>query len=286
MRTRYDSLDIQFTSAGVKFRILSLIYERFRRTIQLHSHGAHCYELHYIDHGYGTAQINGTTYEITPNTLYITGPHIPHAQAPLFDDPMWEYCVYFTAEQKSTGKPGAFVQAVLGTPFWFGQDSQNVKETMARIFSELENRKTGYMVQVEALLQQLMVQLARNYEQERKDVGQFESANLTDSKSIIMEEYFLYEYKNLSLEQLARRLGVTPRQTERLLKQYYGKTFLQKKAEARMSAASTLLGDPTRSITDISEALGYSSIEHFSNAFRRYYGMNARDYRKAQKKNP
>ena len=101
-----------------------------------------------------------------------------------------------------------------------------------------------------------------------------------------MEEYFLYEYKNLSLEQLARRLGVTPRQTERLLKQYYGKTFLQKKAEARMSAASTLLGDPTRSITDISEALGYSSIEHFSNAFRRYYGMNARDYRKAQKKNP
>ena len=64
--------------------------------------------------------------------------------------------------------------------------------------------------------------------------------------------------------------------------EYYGKTFQQKKAEARMSAAAILLSDPRKKISEIAESLGYSSAEHFSSAFRRYYDMNPRDYRKQQ----
>ena len=65
------------------------------------------------------------------------------------------------------------------------------------------------------------------------------------------------------LEELAVKLGLGTRQTERLLQKHYGKTFLQKKTEARMSAAAILLTDSSRSITSVAEALGYSSIEHF-----------------------
>ena len=62
--------------------------------------------------------------------------------------------------------------------------------------------------------------------------------------------------------------------------EYYGKTFQQKKAEARMSAAAILLSDKSRSIASIAEALRYSSGEHFSSAFRKYYNTNPREYRK------
>ena len=51
---------------------------------------------------------------------------------------------------------------------------------------------------------------------------------------MIIEDYFLYEYQNLSLEELAVKLGLGTRQTERLLPKHYGKTFLQKKTEARI----------------------------------------------------
>ena len=96
----------------------------------------------------------------------------------------------------------------------------------------------------------------------------------------MIEEYFLYQYRSLSLEDLAKRLGLSTRQTERLLQKQYGKTFLQKKTEARMSAAAILLSNAEYSITSIAEELGYSSIEHFTSAFRNYYDMSPRQYRK------
>ena len=49
-----------------------------------------------------------------------------------------------------------------------------------------------------------------------------------------------------------------------------------------MSAAALLLSDPRKKIAEIAESLGYSSAEHFSSTFRRYYNLSPRDYRKQQ----
>ena len=56
--------------------------------------------------------------------------------------------------------------------------------------------------------------------------------------------------------------------------------FQQKKQEARLSAAVAMLRDSRRHIAEIAEALGFSSPEHFSNAFRKAYGMSPSRYRK------
>lgn len=88
--------------------------------------------------------------------------------------------------------------------------------------------------------------MVRNYEQLQISRSVFTPNNLADSKSVIIEEYFLYEYQDLSLPDLSDRLKLSPRQTQRLLMEYYGKTFQQKKAEARMSAAAILLSDPAK----------------------------------------
>ena len=101
-----------------------------------------------------------------------------------------------------------------------------------------------------------------------------------DTKSLITDDYFLYECKTLSLDGLANRLGLSTRQTERYLKEHYGKTFMQKKTESRMSTAALLLSDPNNNITFISNELGYASIEHFSTAFKRYYHCSPSEYRK------
>jgi AraC-like DNA-binding protein len=105
-----------------------------------------------------------------------------------------------------------------------------------------------------------------------------------DSKYLIIEESFLYDYEILTLETLAKRLGLSNRQTERCLKEYYGKTFLQKKTEAKMSMAKIYLNDPTLSISEIANRLNYSSIEHFSYAFKQYYKTSATEYRKRKLK--
>jgi AraC family transcriptional regulator, 4-hydroxyphenylacetate 3-monooxygenase operon regulatory protein len=284
MRTFYNDLEINFSMEYLNFNALNFAYERFLRSIPSHSHSNNSYEIHYVPYGKGKVKIDNITYLVVPNTLYITGPHVIHEQIPDKEDPMVEYCVYLKIEKKSSRKAlksdNSFLQQFENTKVWFGQDNQNIHPLMQQIFLELDKKYAGYLIQVETLLQQLVIQLIRNYENKKVAQKQLSIADLAYSKYLIIEEYFLYEYKNLSLETLSNRLGLSTRQTERLLKQHYNKTFLQKKTEAKMSAASILLMDSEKRITDIALDLGYSSVEHFSYAFQRYYHITARDYRK------
>lgn len=281
MRTLYTDLDIRFTLDNIPVHALNIVFERFTRTIPSHSHGSGCYEIHYIPFGCGKLKSGEQYYDITPNTLFVTGPHVEHAQAPIPDDPMQEYCVYLKIRGVSHPKTASPVMdAFTSLPFWIGEDTQGIHILMKNLFSELEHRYTGYQNQVELLLAQLIICVVRNYEQHRISQTSFAHTNLSHSNSVIIEEYFLYEYQSLSLSVLADKLKLSPRQTQRLLMEYYGKTFQQKKAEARMSAAAILLSDQSRSIASIAEALGYSSAEHFSSAFRSYYGTSPREYRK------
>ncbi len=281
MKTSYHDIDILFTVENVKIHALNIVFELFTRTIPSHSHGNNCYEIHYIPAGYGKLVANGQYYDISPNTLFVTGPHIEHAQTPLQSDPMQEYCIYIkirglSSEMKDTPVLDAFTS----TPFWIGQDTQGVHALMKQLFYELEHSYTGQQDLIRLFLSQLLIFTVRNYE-ERTVSNPLLSYNiLPDSKAVIMDEYFLYEYQTLSLEDLSGRLNLSMRQTQRLLMDYYGKSFQQKKAEARMSVAAILLSDQSLSITVIAEKLGYSSIEHFSSSFRKFYNMSPREFRK------
>lgn len=281
MKTLYTDMDILFTLDNIQIHALNIVFERFTRTIPSHSHGNGCYEIHYIPFGYGKLVADGQYYDISPNTLYITGPHIEHAQTPIQSDPMQEYCVYLKIRSTAQNqKKSSVVKAFTSMPFWIGEDTQGIHLLMKQLFDELEHCYTGYQNQVQLLLSQLLIYIVRNYEQRSISLTSFSQNNVTESKSFIIEEYFLYEYQSLSLDALADKLKLSTRQTQRLLMEYYGKSFQQKKAEARMSAAAILLSDKTRSITSIAEDLGYSSIEHFSSAFRNFYHMSPREYRK------
>lgn len=281
MRTLYTDMNIRFTLDGIPVHGLNIAFERFTRIIPAHSHGSGCYEIHYIPFGYGRLEAQGRYYDVTPGTLFVTGPHVEHAQTPLQEDPMQEYCVYLKILGNSRSRrPSLLMDAFTSTPFWIGKDTQGLHSLMRQLFDELAHRYIGYQNQVELLLSQLLIHTVRNYEQRRISQTSFPRSNLAHSQSVIIEEYFLYEYPSLSLDGLAHRLKLSPRQTQRLLTEYYGKTFQQKKAEARMSAAAILLSDKSRSIASVAEALGYSSAEHFSSAFRKYYNASPREYRK------
>lgn len=197
---------------------------------------------------------------------------------------MCEYCIYLKIGRSTHPTDSPYEKSLITlfrqTDFWFGQDTQDIHTLMKQLFSELERRYTGYSVLAETLLKQLIIKLVRNYEGKTEFNTRQASPNLIDNKYLIIEECFLYEYRTLTLEKLSDRLGLGIRQTERLLKDHYGKTFLQKKTEARMSAASILLQNSDISITQIAEDTGYSCVEHFSAAFKRYYGQSASSYRK------
>lgn len=92
--------------------------------------------------------------------------------------------------------------------------------------------------------------------------------------------------RNLGIESLtpsatARRLGICVRQLQEALAAQ-GVTFTELVTRERMSRAGSLLRSTdarTMPIQEIALSLGFYDTAHFSNAFRRQYGMSPRQYR-------
>ena len=279
MRTLYNDMDIHFSLEGVSFHALNIVFEHFERTIPSHIHGNGCYEIHYISTGHGKLKANDAYFELTPNTLFVTGPHVEHAQLPLYPDPMQEYCIYFRIV-RSHKNPSPVLDTFCRRDFWLGGDDSGIYALLCRLFEELRERRMGYVLQVQLLLSQLILLLARSYEQPDALASPPAGRIPSNKNTLIIEECFLYEYSTLTLPNLANRLNLSQRQTQRLLKDYYGQTFQQKKKRAQLSAAVTLLQEDTLSITEIADRLGFSSPEHFANTFKKIFGISPSTYRK------
>lgn len=275
----YNDIDIVSDIDGCVFHALNIISARIDGTMPFHAHGAGCYELHFIPSGKGVLLTDDRKYDIQPGTLYITGPNVNHAQIPDKDEPMWEYCIYLKTESKLGVKH--LMENLINQPFAFYSDCDRMKENFDKLFNELSERRSGFSVVCSALLTEILVEIVRiNADLSKQYPKEIISAN--EKSTLIVEEYFLYCYRNATLTELAGKMNLSIRQTQRFLSQKYGRTFQEFKAESRMSSAKMLLLNSNHTISDIAEFVGYSSSEHFCAAFRKQCGITPGEYRKTR----
>ena len=82
-----------------------------------------------------------------------------------------------------------------------------------------------------------------------------------------------------SLVELARIVGLNEYKLKHGFKEIFQTTVFGYLAEKRLELARDYLIDPNKSITDIADLLGYSSIQHFSFAFKKKFGHSPKEGR-------
>ena len=82
-----------------------------------------------------------------------------------------------------------------------------------------------------------------------------------------------------SLDGLAERLGLSPRQTARLVRGETGRSFRELKAAAQLERARKLLASSELSILEVALRAGWNSASQFHAAFRRNVGVTPARYR-------
>lgn len=282
------NMDIKLTLGAMVLNVLYVKFGYFHSTMPEHSHSQGSYEFHYIPTGHGILNTQGIRYAITPGTLFVTGPGIVHEQIPDPEDPMAEYCIFFEilpSHSLPTVVNPTFVieptlqELLVSTPFWIGQDSGNMIELFEMLAGELSLQRVGVHHMVTNILEMIVIRLIRHYRENNVSIQSLPLKTLDDSRLLTIENSFLYQYSSITLKQLANQLGLSTRQTERMVHKQYGMPFKDKKLQARMGAASRLLLTTSTSISGIAPQLGFATPEQFSNAFKKYYGMTATQYR-------
>lgn len=85
----------------------------------------------------------------------------------------------------------------------------------------------------------------------------------------------------LSVNLLAEEFNYNPSYISRLFKQTQGESLSQYLKDARLNKAKTLLCTTTLSIQEISDMVGFDTVQYFSMVFRKEVGMTPKSFRNA-----
>lgn len=86
---------------------------------------------------------------------------------------------------------------------------------------------------------------------------------------------------DLTLEEVAAEIQLSPGYLSRILKQKTGASFIDYVTRLRIKKATQLMADPAARVFEIAERVGYRSQHYFSRAFKKVLGISPSDYRKS-----
>jgi AraC family transcriptional regulator len=111
-----------------------------------------------------------------------------------------------------------------------------------------------------------------------KDVDAFQCkflANELDREKIIKSREILLQHigEPLTIKELSRKVAINECYLKKGFKELFGTTIFDFYQSQRMEHARYLLYEKGLSVTEVSLMLGYSSISHFSTAFKKHTGL-------------
>lgn len=196
--------------------------------IPRHAHAKNSYELHFIVCGKGKLITDTNEYALSAGNFFITGPNIYHEQTADKNEPVKD--IFIMLQAVNTDKANAISSTFLENHFCFLKYFDI--STAQTILTEFRNKKIDYESSVCGLAMKLLTDITRCFLP--STLGEKISTDgLYDKRFIIIEQAFLYT-PDLTLAELSDKIGVCERQTQRLLKKHYGKTFREKKNESKL----------------------------------------------------
>jgi AraC family transcriptional regulator len=176
----------------------------------------------------------------------------------------------------------AYVQQVLepfvntATPLEFRTQLSNFDPIIEQLFfalrKEAQNPTFGSQLMVEALTQQLIIHLARHYSSHYSERKSLEMVDLTPAQEYI----HAHLDKNLSIQELARVVYLSPYHFSRLFKKQFGLAPHEYIIKQRIERVRVLLQNPKLTLAEIAIQVGFVDHSHLLRHFKRLTGRTPR----------
>lgn len=212
---------------GIDFSITDIGGGKLGTDIPRHAHAKGSYELHFITAGGGKLITDDKEYELKSGDFFITGEKIYHQQIADRTNPVED--VFLMLQVNNAQKATAIGALFLNCQFCFITDFDY--STAIQILSEYRQKQPDFTSAVAGLTMKILTDITRK-NLPKEFIDNLDYNNLNDRRFVLIEQAFLYS-DNLTLTELSSTIGLCERQTQRLLKKYYGKSFREKKKECR-----------------------------------------------------
>lgn len=151
-----------------------------------------------------------------------------------------------------------------------GADQENILRLNADFYTKLVISDclediTDYIIQLVTQYEKLIAESHKTY-----------------SAKIILEahKYIENNYSsNINMKDVAESINLSSHYFSRLFKKESGYTFLEYLTKTRLNKAKQLLHDPSLTITEIAQRIGYDDACYFSRLFKKHETISPKEYR-------
>lgn len=152
-----------------------------------------------------------------------------------------------------------------------------VLQSIRDCYDAVQEKSPGSYAQLQSLLMSLLVRFVRMQNAE----GAVPSASLKEQA--VIEQLFAYLQEHMAepvrVDQICEALKVSQSYLYRCSRHIMNCSTAQLITRQKMRHAKTLLKDPSLSIAEVADALGYDSF-YFSNQFKKHFHQSPTEYRK------
>ncbi len=247
------------------------------------------YELHLIVASSGKVFIGDYIGNFAPDTLFLTGPNLPHNWisqiAPDEVFPQRDMLVNFTDEVLESGS--AVFSELQGLAPLLARAQYGIEFRCPRLISEAKGlmqriSESGGMTRLGNFLI-LMELLAAS--EDYQLLSAVRSTELADESNVerinrAVDYIFQHYVQDLTQEQVAEQLGMTPTYFSRFFKQATGRGFVEFVNRLRISKSCELLSSSEKPVTDVCFESGFSNVSNFNRRFQQLKGMTPSGYRR------
>lgn len=151
-----------------------------------------------------------------------------------------------------------------------GADVDKTLQISSKFLQQVNKLETHVEVnaQAEKMMEAFLEEMQANTVTKNKSV-------IRNIKGFIRENY----QKNLTLEEIAAAVYLSPGYVSRVFKESQGITITDYLAMVKLEHAKQMLRNPSYQIDDIAKKLGYSDASYFSKVFKKKEGISPTKYR-------
>lgn len=244
--------------------------------LHLHYH----VEIVYMKEGNSVAVIDGQEYKIPPDSLLVVFPNKPHTYISTEDE---KYFIYILSPNLMPEVVQLFDSYEPTSPVLENVSSYpDLAQTLNLLnsFPTDSKRNEGKRVNVvrRGYAVALLGQIFRYFPMEK--------TNVECSRAMrTVVDYCVRNYnRELSLALLSEELHLSKYYISHLFGKEFNMNFNDYINSLRVSAACRLLCDTTKSITEISEEVGFATARTFNRAFSKQYKLSPSEYRLASRR--
>lgn len=260
-----------------KSQLIYVSYSKFGQDWKSLKHFHSFTEIFLILNGEGVFTVENKSFDIKINDLIIVPPNVYHQEFSHDSKPL-EYVVLGVEDllfQIKDPHQNFIYQN-------FDKDNEDILYYFHHLLIESENKELGYDTVCQKLLELLILKIIR-----KMNINlQTHQIILPIKREIRMIcRYIDQNYsENLSLENLAQYMKMNKYYMAHEFKKYIHISPIQYLIKRRINESQSLLKTSSLSVSEISEAVGFSSQSYFSQIFKKEMGMTPLEYRQSHTK--